>query len=182
MIDKDMMVLQNCTNLEKVVPGPCGETCPTSHDANHTTNIKAEEVSDAEGGQASVPTAFVKIKAEPAEEVSDADGEQAPMPIPFQKIKAEPAEEVSDAEAEEAPMPIPFQKIKAEPAEEEGSVAEGEKVPVPTPFVKIKTEPEVSCNVFVMSTVRQVSQICRSAICLSYLHLSVLTHERAPLC
>jgi hypothetical protein len=182
MINKDMMVLQNCTNLEKVVPGPCGETCPTSHDGNHTMNIKIEEVSDAEGGQASLPTAFVKIKAEPAEEVSDVDWEQAVIPIPFQKMKAEPVEEISDTEAEEAPMPIPFQRIKAEPAEEEGSVAEVEKVPVTTPFVKVKTEPEVSCDVSVMSIVRQVSQICRSAICISYLHLSDLTHERAPLC
>ncbi|PNF31981.1 hypothetical protein B7P43_G06560 [Cryptotermes secundus] len=154
----------NYTTLEKVMHSPCGETCPTMHDANHTMNIKAEEVSDAEGEGTSVTTTFVKIKAETAEEVPDTEIEESPMLIPFQKIKAELAEvpdaeveeppmpipfqkikaelaEVPDAEVEEPPMPIPFQKIKAEPAEEL-SDAEGEKVPMSTAFVKIKPEPE----------------------------------------
>jgi hypothetical protein len=65
MIDKDMMVLQIYTNLEEFVPGPCGETYPTSDDANQTMNIKAEEVSDAEEEEGPVPITFPKIKAEP---------------------------------------------------------------------------------------------------------------------
>jgi hypothetical protein len=38
-----MMVLQNCTNSEKVLVGPYGETYPASYDANQAMNIKAEE-------------------------------------------------------------------------------------------------------------------------------------------
>jgi hypothetical protein len=171
MINKGMMVLQNS---EKVVCSLCDDTCPTSHDANHTTNIKAEEVSDAEGEGTSVPTAFVKIKTEPPEQIPNTEVEESLMPIPFQKIKYEPTKE--DAEVEESLMPIPFQKIKAEPAEEV-SDAEEEKVIVSTAFMKIKAEPEVSCNVSVASTVSQVPHICGSPNCLSYLHLSVFTHE-----
>jgi hypothetical protein len=44
MTDKDMMILQNYTNSEKVLVGPYGETYPASHDANQAVNIKAEEV------------------------------------------------------------------------------------------------------------------------------------------
>jgi hypothetical protein len=91
--DKKCDSLQNCTNSEKVLVGPYGETYPASHDANQTVSIKAEEVSDAE-------------------------------------------EEVD-------PLRIAVQEVKA--------------------------EPEVSC----MSAVRQISQICRNASCLSHLCLSV---------
>jgi hypothetical protein len=50
---------------------------------------------------------------------------------------------------------------------EEVSDAEEEEVPVGITFPEIKVEPEVSC----MCTVRQITQICRSATCLSDLHL-----------
>jgi hypothetical protein len=53
----------------------------------------------------------------------------------------------------------------------EGSDAEEEEGPVPITFPEIKAEPEVSC----MSTVRQITQICSSARCLSDLQLCLCT-------
>jgi hypothetical protein len=64
MIFKDILVLQNCTNLEKEVLGPCNETYPTSNDANQAKNIKDEEVSYAEEEEDPVPKPVLKIKAE----------------------------------------------------------------------------------------------------------------------
>jgi hypothetical protein len=64
MIDKDIMVLQICTNLEKDVQSPCGEMYPTSDESFQAKNIKAEEVSDAEEEEDIVSTTFPKIKAE----------------------------------------------------------------------------------------------------------------------
>jgi hypothetical protein len=90
------MILQNYTNSENVLVGPCGETYPTSYDANQAVNIKVKEG--------------------------------------------------SDVEAEEDPVPITFPEIKAEPE-------------------------EVSC----MCTIRQITQMCRSAGCLSGLHLCLCT-------
>jgi hypothetical protein len=45
-----VVVLQNYTNLEEVVPGLCGEMHPTSDDANQDMTIKAKEVSRCRGG------------------------------------------------------------------------------------------------------------------------------------
>jgi hypothetical protein len=59
-----MVFLQNYTNIEKDVPGPHVETYPTSDDANHAKNIKAEEVSDTEHIEDPVPMPFLKIKGE----------------------------------------------------------------------------------------------------------------------
>jgi hypothetical protein len=59
------MVLQNYTDLGNAVPGPCGETCTTSHDATQAMNIKAEEVSDAGEQEDPVQITVLKIKAEP---------------------------------------------------------------------------------------------------------------------
>jgi hypothetical protein len=53
----------------------------------------------------------------------------------------------------------------------EDSDIEVEDDPVPVSFPEIKAEPEVSC----MCTVRQITQMCRSAGCLSYLHLCLCT-------
>jgi hypothetical protein len=50
---------------------------------------------------------------------------------------------------------------------EEGSDVKEEEDTKPITFHKIKAEPEVSY----MSAVRQISQICRNANCLSDLHL-----------
>jgi hypothetical protein len=49
----------------------------------------------------------------------------------------------------------------------EGSYAEEEEDSVPITFHELKAEPEVSC----MCSVRQITQMCRSACCLSDLHL-----------
>jgi hypothetical protein len=65
MINKDMMVLQNYTDLGNAVPGPCAETCTTSHDATQAMNIKSEEVSDADEEGDPLQITLPKIKAEP---------------------------------------------------------------------------------------------------------------------
>jgi hypothetical protein len=64
MIDEDIMVLQNSTDLVKVVLGPCSGAYQACHDANQAM-MKAEEVSDVEEEEVPVPLAFPKIKAEP---------------------------------------------------------------------------------------------------------------------
>lgn len=46
MINKAVLVLQNCMDLLEVVPGSYNETCPASCDKNNVLNIKAEEVTD----------------------------------------------------------------------------------------------------------------------------------------
>jgi hypothetical protein len=58
------MVLQNYTDLGNAVPGPCAETCSTSHDATQAMNIKGEEVSDAEETVDPLLITVPKIKAE----------------------------------------------------------------------------------------------------------------------
>jgi hypothetical protein len=66
MADKCTVVLQNCMDLQKHVPGTCNVTYPaSSHDANQAMNIKVEEVSDVEMEEEHpVPMTFVGIKAE----------------------------------------------------------------------------------------------------------------------
>jgi hypothetical protein len=65
VIDKDMMDLQNYTNVEKDVPGPFGEAYVTFLDGNEATNIK-DEVSDAEEEEEEpMAVTFVEIKTEP---------------------------------------------------------------------------------------------------------------------
>jgi hypothetical protein len=66
---KGMVVLQDCTDVEKDVPGPCTETCPVpSHDAGHFVSIKVED--------------FADIKEEEEEE-------EVPVPVTCQAVKAE---------------------------------------------------------------------------------------------
>jgi hypothetical protein len=62
---KDVMPLQNCTNSEKVLVGPCGEIYPASHDGNQAVNVKAEEVSDADEEADPLHIAVQGVKAEP---------------------------------------------------------------------------------------------------------------------
>jgi hypothetical protein len=64
MVDKDM-VLQNCTIVKKEERGPFVEMYPASHDGNHATYIKAEEVSDAEEEEDPVAVTFPETKLEP---------------------------------------------------------------------------------------------------------------------
>jgi hypothetical protein len=65
MTYKSMLILQNCRDLEKCVPGSCDETYPTaSHDASQAMNIKVEEVSDIEAEDHPVPMTFVGVKSE----------------------------------------------------------------------------------------------------------------------
>jgi hypothetical protein len=65
VVYKDVIVLLNYTNVEKIVPGPCGETCPTSYDSDQAMNIKAEEVSEVKDEEDPEPITFPKIKPEP---------------------------------------------------------------------------------------------------------------------
>jgi hypothetical protein len=65
LIDKDTMVLQNYTNSEKVLVGPCGEIYPACHAGTQATDVKAEEVSDAAEEEDALPIAIQEIKAEP---------------------------------------------------------------------------------------------------------------------
>jgi hypothetical protein len=60
-----MLVLQNYTDLGNAVPGPCAETCATSHDATQAMNIKSEEVSDPGEQEDPVQITVLKIRAEP---------------------------------------------------------------------------------------------------------------------
>jgi hypothetical protein len=60
-----LMVLQNCMDLQKHVPGPHSEEYPSSRDVNHAVNIKVEEVSDVEVEEEHpMPMTFIGIKAE----------------------------------------------------------------------------------------------------------------------
>ena len=77
-------------------------------------------------------------------------GETYPTPHDANQAMNVKAEAVSDAEEEEDPVPITFPEMKA--------------------------EPEVSC----MCTVRQMTQMCRNAACLSDIHLC--EHETTLLC
>jgi hypothetical protein len=43
------MVLQNCTDFQRDLPGSCSETCLTSfHDGNEVMSIKVEAVTEEE--------------------------------------------------------------------------------------------------------------------------------------
>jgi hypothetical protein len=53
------MVLQIYTNLEKGVPGPCGEAYPMSDDENQAINIEAEEFSGSEEDEGPDPISFL---------------------------------------------------------------------------------------------------------------------------
>jgi hypothetical protein len=69
MAEKDTMVLQSCTNSEKIFIDPLGETYPACHDGDQAVNIKAEEVSGAEEEVDPVQITVQDMKPEP--EVSD---------------------------------------------------------------------------------------------------------------
>jgi hypothetical protein len=61
MIDKCVVVLQNCMDLLKDVPGSDSETC---HDGNQVIDIKSEDVADIEVDEHPVLITFPVIKVE----------------------------------------------------------------------------------------------------------------------
>jgi hypothetical protein len=65
VVYKDVMALQNYTNVDKVVPGSYDDTYPTSDDGDQAMNIKAEEVSEVKVEEDPQPITFPRIKAEP---------------------------------------------------------------------------------------------------------------------
>ncbi|XP_023723058.1 uncharacterized protein LOC111872964 [Cryptotermes secundus] len=115
------MLLQNCTNSEKVLVGPYGETYPASHDGNKAMNIKAKAVSDAEEEGDHVQINVQTIKAEPENCTNSENslvgpyGEIYPTPHDADQAMIVKAEAASDAEEEEDLVPITFPEIKAEP-------------------------------------------------------------------
>jgi hypothetical protein len=65
MTDDSVVVLQNCSDLEKDVSGSHSEACPSSsHSTDQAFNIKVEEVSDVEDGEDPVPVSFIGTNAE----------------------------------------------------------------------------------------------------------------------
>jgi hypothetical protein len=56
-----MVVLQNCVDLQKVVPGSDSESC---HDGSEVIDIKTENVTDVEEDELPVLIAFPEIKDE----------------------------------------------------------------------------------------------------------------------
>jgi hypothetical protein len=65
MIDKGMVVLQNCIDLQKVIPDSYSETCLTSpHDGSQVINIKVEDVTDIQDEEDPLQVTFPEIKAE----------------------------------------------------------------------------------------------------------------------
>jgi hypothetical protein len=66
MIDKSIVLLQDCMDLQKDMEGSCSETCATSRDAHQIISIKVEDVSDIEEEKDPVPLRYSRIKVEPA--------------------------------------------------------------------------------------------------------------------
>jgi hypothetical protein len=65
MTDKGMVLLQNCLDSQKNVPGLHNEACPSSsQDGDQAVNIKTEEFSDIADGEDPVPMTLTGIKAE----------------------------------------------------------------------------------------------------------------------
>jgi hypothetical protein len=64
MIDEGVVLLQNCMGLEKDMLGSCSETCPTFHDGNQVSRVKAECVSDIKEEEVPVPETFQAVSAE----------------------------------------------------------------------------------------------------------------------
>jgi hypothetical protein len=64
MIDNGMMLLQNCVDLLKMIPGSYSETCPTSsYGGNEGIDIKIE-VTDIQEEEEPEPVTFPVIKSE----------------------------------------------------------------------------------------------------------------------
>ncbi|XP_023701428.1 uncharacterized protein LOC111861245 [Cryptotermes secundus] len=103
-----------------------------------------------------------------AEEVTESQEEADPVRITFQEIKAKPENCTNLENALVVPhgetYPTPHDANQAMNVKAEAvSDAEEEEDPVPITFPEIKAELEVSC----VCTVRQMTQMCRNAACLS---------------
>jgi hypothetical protein len=65
MSDQSMVVLWNCLDSQKDVPGSHSEACPSSpHSGDQAVDIKVEEFSDVEVRDDPAPKTFMGIKAE----------------------------------------------------------------------------------------------------------------------
>jgi hypothetical protein len=64
VIDKAIVLLQNCMDLQKDTESSCSKTCPVSHDANEIMSIKVEDVSDTEKEEDHMQLRFSGIKTE----------------------------------------------------------------------------------------------------------------------
>jgi hypothetical protein len=64
MIDKDVVVLQNCLQLLEVVSASYIETCLTSHDGNQVIDIEVEEVTGMQEEEDPLSVTFPVIKPE----------------------------------------------------------------------------------------------------------------------
>lgn len=66
MNDKGMLVLQACVDSQKYIPGSSLETRPAYYDADHSINMKVEEVSDVEEEEDPLQISFPGTEAEHA--------------------------------------------------------------------------------------------------------------------
>ncbi|XP_033606313.1 uncharacterized protein LOC111861692 isoform X2 [Cryptotermes secundus] len=148
----------NCTNSEKVLVGPYGETYPARHDANQAMNIKAEEVSDSQEEVDPVQVTVQEVKAEtevsrlqrilhsPATKVARIVLQRAEEKFPAMRegMNCRNSENaVVGPYGETYPTPRDANQamnVKAEAV----SDAEEEEDPVLITFPKIKAEPEVA--------------------------------------
>lgn len=67
MTDEGMVLLQNCMGFERDILGAYSEICPTPHDGNWVSSVKAECVSD----------------------IKEEEEEKVPVPVTFQAVNAE---------------------------------------------------------------------------------------------
>jgi hypothetical protein len=64
--DKGMVVLQNCLDSQRDVPGSHSEAFhSSSHDGDQAVNVKVEEFSDVKYGEDPLPMTVVEVKFEP---------------------------------------------------------------------------------------------------------------------
>jgi Fe-S-cluster-containing hydrogenase component 2 len=61
---KILMIFQNCMDLEEALLGSCSETCPTSHDENQVSSMKAERILDIKEEDVPVPVTIEAVDAE----------------------------------------------------------------------------------------------------------------------
>jgi hypothetical protein len=62
MTEKGMLVLQACMDSQKYGPG----SCPASYDADHSINVKVEDISDVEEEEDPLQISFPGREAEQA--------------------------------------------------------------------------------------------------------------------